>query len=196
MSCFLISLHFGHLPPMLVSGGYVLGVVIVVAAAVLGFAMYARQQSLDVLFGWSWPAWFNTLIQDLQLVGHSRYLYYCFLVSGAYLLAQILPIYLLIQATDLHLKWTVSFALMVLLRLSSIVPQAPGNLGSFNWVVARTLIVFGVLAAHAKRFSFILWVVVTLPLIIIGSIALAVTGVNMTHLHREATEAAQGRHGT
>jgi hypothetical protein len=52
---------------------------------------------------------------------------------------------------------------------------------------------FGLAAAHAKRFSLILWAVVTIPLIVIGFIALALEGVNMTHLHREATAAAKNR---
>jgi glycosyltransferase 2 family protein len=158
---------------------------------VIGYAMYAKKQSLNLFFGLAYPRWFNTLIEDLHLIGHSRYLYYSFLVSGAFLLAQILPIYTLVKATGLAIPWTASFVLMVLLRLSSILPQAPGNLGSFHWVTARTLIMFGLPAAHAKRFSIILWAVITIPLVIVGFLALAVTGVKMSHLHRDAAAAAK-----
>jgi hypothetical protein len=77
--------------------------------------------------------------------------------------------------------------------LSSIVPQAPGNLGSFQVVTAHTLIVFGLAIGHAKRFSLILWAVVTIPLIVIGFVAVAMEGINLTHLHREASSAAQKR---
>lgn len=193
MACFFVCLHFGKLPGVLLKGGYILGIMIVVCATILGSAMYARRQSLDKVFGWSWPVWFNTLIEDLQLVGHSRFLYFSFFLSGAYLLAQIVPIYFLVHAGHLHVRWPASFTMMVLLRLSSIVPQAPGNIGSFQWVVAHTMIMFGLLPGHAKRFSLILWAVLTLPLIVIGTIAVAVTGVNMSHLHREASEAALRR---
>jgi glycosyltransferase 2 family protein len=193
MLCFFACLHMGRLPGVLLKGGYILGILIVVCGVILGYAMYAKKQSLDAVFGWSWPRWFNTLIEDLHLIGHSRYLYFAFLVSGAYLLSQILPIYALVQASDLNVSWKASFTMMVLLRLTSVVPQAPGNLGSFQWVAARTLMMFGLVTAHAKRFSLILWAVMTLPLIVIGCIALAITGVNMSHLHREATEAAQDR---
>ncbi len=193
MLCFFWTLHLVKLPGVLVNGGYILGVMIAVLGLFIGYAMYAKKQALDVVFGWSWPRWFNTLIDDLHLIGHSRYLYYSFIVSGAYLIAQILPIYALVKASDLDVPWTASFAMMVLLRLTSIVPQAPGNLGSFQWVAARTLILFGLFSAHAKRFSLILWAVVTLPLILIGCIALALTGVNMAHLHKQATAAANQR---
>jgi uncharacterized membrane protein YbhN (UPF0104 family) len=193
MACFFVCLHMGRLPGVLLKGGYILGVMIVVVAIVLAYAMYAKKQSLDLFFGMSWPRWFNTLIEDLHLIGHSRYLYLAFLVSGVYMMCQLLPIYFLVQANDLNVSWKASFTMLVLLRLSSVVPQAPGNLGPFQWVTARTLMMFGLGAGHAKRFSIILWAVVTIPLIVIGFVALALEGINMTHLHREATAAASNR---
>jgi uncharacterized protein (TIRG00374 family) len=189
MVCFFLCLQMGRLPKVLLNGGYILGILIVVCAAILGYAMYARKQSLEPLGG-SWPRWFKTLIEDLHLIGHSRYLYFSFIVSGMYLLAQIVPIYAIVKANGLDVPWTASFTMMVLLRLSSILPQAPGNLGSFQWVAAKTVMMFGLKAAHAKRFSLILWAALTLPLIVIGFIAVALEGINMTHLHREATAAA------
>lgn len=193
LACFFFCLRMVRLPGVLLHGGYILAVMILVCALILAYAMYARKQSLDLLFGISWPRWFNTLIEDLHLIGHSRYLYFSFLVSGLYMFAQIVPIYTLIRANRLAVPFAASFTMMVLLRLSSIVPQAPGNLGSFQWVTARTLILFGLASGHAKRFSLILWAVVTIPLIVIGFIAIALEGVNMTHLHKEATAAAKDR---
>ncbi|MFL6354292.1 MAG: lysylphosphatidylglycerol synthase transmembrane domain-containing protein [Bryobacteraceae bacterium] len=191
MACFFFSLNVHKLPTVLVKGGYILGIMILICSIIIACAMYARKQSLGLFFGLGWPRWFNTLIEDLHLIGHSRYLYFSFLVSGVFTLSQMLPIYTLVKATGLAVPWTVSFVMMVLLRLSSVVPQAPGNLGSFHWVTARTLIIFGLGAAHAKRFSLILWAVITLPLIIVGFFALAVTGVKMSHLHKDATAAAK-----
>ena len=185
-----VSLQLSELPGALVKGGYALAIIIALLAVVIAIAMYAKQQSFKFFNGVNLPAWFNTLIEDLQLIGHSRYLYFSALASGGYLLTQFLPIYAVARAYGLDVPWTASFALLVLLRLSSIVPQAPGNLGSFQWVTARTLILFGVAEPLAKRFSLILWAVVTIPLIVVGFIALLVTGIKMTHLHREAKEAA------
>jgi len=190
---FLFCLRLHRVPPILVTCGHWLAVLIVVLAAVLGYAMYARQQSLDLVFGLSWPRWFNALVEDLHLIGHSRYLYYSFFVSGLYLAAQMLPIYAMVQAYHLKVPWTASFMAMVLLRLSSVIPQAPGNIGSFHWVAARALIMFGTDAQLARRFALILWAAVTLPLIVIGLVAVTMEGINLGHLHREATSAAKER---
>jgi uncharacterized membrane protein YbhN (UPF0104 family) len=164
-----------------------------VLALVLGYAMYARKQSLDLVFGLVWPRWFNKLVEDLHLIGHSRYLYFAFLVSGLYLAAQMLPIYGLVRAYNLHVPWTASFVAMVLLRLSSIVPQAPGNLGSFQAVATRAMLLFGLDGQLARRFSMILWAGVTIPLIVIGFAAVTMEGINLSHLHREAASAAKSR---
>ncbi len=194
MCCFFVSLHLGRLPGVLVKGGYILGVMIAILGVLLAYAMYARKQSLDLFLGMTWPRWLNTLIEDLHLIGHSRYLYFSFAVSGLYMLSQMVPIYATIRASNLPVPWTAAaFTMMVLLRLSSIVPQAPGNLGSFQWVTARTLIIFGLASALSRRFSLILWAVLTLPLIVIGFIALALEGVSLTHLHREAAATARHR---
>jgi len=191
MGCFFFCLRLHRMSPVLVKGGYILGIMIVICGMIIGYAMYAKKQSLDLFFGLAYPRWFSTLVEDLHLIGHSRYLYFSFMVSGAFMLSQLLPIYTLVRATGLAVPWTASFVLMVLLRLSSIVPQAPGNLGSFHWVTARTLIIFGLPAAHAKRFSIILWAVITIPLVIVGFLALAITGLKMSHLHRDAAAAAK-----
>ncbi len=190
---FLFCLRMHRMPGILVSGGYALALLLVVLALVLGYAMYARKQSLDLVFGLSWPRWFNTLIEDLHLIGHSRYLYYSFFVSGLYLAAQMLPIYGLVQAYNLKVPWTASFMAMVLLRLSSVIPQAPGNIGSFHWVAARALMMFGLDGQLARRFTIILWAGVTIPLIVIGFVAVTMEGINMSHLQRDATTAAKER---
>jgi len=193
MLCFFICLQTQTLPGVLVKGGYILGGLILLLGLILAYAMYAKKQSLNRFLGMSWPGWLNTLIEDLHLIGHSRYLYFAFLVSGAYMLAQIVPIYAIVRASDLNVPWMASFLIMVLLRLSGVVPQAPSNLGSFQWVTAKTLIMYGVLSGHAKRFSLILWASLTLPLIIAGFVALGIEGVNLSHLHREAAASAKKR---
>jgi len=190
---FLFCLRMHRMPRILVSGGYALAVLIVVLAIVLGYAMYARKQSLDLVFGLSWPKWFNTLIEDLHLIGHSRYLYFAFIVSGLYLSAQVLPVWGFIHAYNLKLPWTASFMAVVLLRLSSVIPQAPGNIGSFHWVAARALMMFGLDNQLARRFTIVLWAGVTVPLIVIGFIAVTMEGINMSHLQCEATSAVRER---
>src|SRR5579884_3629205 len=93
-----------------------------------------------------------------------------------------------------HLPLKIAFIMMVFLRLGSAVPQAPGNIGLFHFAAARTLLLFAVPRGIANGFAVVLRAVVTLPLLIVGFIALAITGVNMDELHRQARFRFRRRH--
>jgi hypothetical protein len=109
------------------------------------------------------------------------------------MMLQMVPIYAIIKAYHLSLPWQASFTAMVLLRISTALPQAPGNLGLFNWVTVRTLALYGLVLSEAKGFSIVLWSAVTLPLIVVGFVILLLAGIDMAHLHRQATDAASER---
>jgi uncharacterized membrane protein YbhN (UPF0104 family) len=116
-------------------------------------------------------------------------LYISALASLPYLLLQVLPIYALARGYGIPLTLGQGFALMVILRLISVVPQAPGNLGTFQAAAVFGLMLFGVDDSLARRFSFVMWAVITLPLLIVGFFALAITGLKLSELRREAQEA-------
>jgi glycosyltransferase 2 family protein len=164
-----------------------------VLALLLSYGMYARKQSISLFFDLQAPAWFNTLIDDLHLIGHSRYLYYSFFVSGLYLLVQLIPVYAVVRAFALPVPWQASITLMVLLHLSAIVPQAPGNFGSAQWVTVRTLMLWAVARPLASNFAMVLWGLLVFPLIVVGFFVVAFAGIKISHLHREATTAAENR---
>jgi uncharacterized membrane protein YbhN (UPF0104 family) len=135
------------------------------------------------------------LIEDLHLIGHSRYLYYAALASFPCILAQALPIYALIRAYH-HLAgvgFYAAFALMVLLRLGGVVAVTPGNVGAYNGIAVIGLRLFGVAFPVAKRFSIILWTAITIPLLITGLIAVAASGLNLGDLHKHARTSFKGR---
>jgi hypothetical protein len=68
-------------------------------------------------------------------------------------------------------------------------PQAPGNIGIYQALARLTLTeLYHVPADEAARFSLVLWGVVTLPLLIAGFVALAITGARLGELRRQATE--------
>jgi glycosyltransferase 2 family protein len=119
------------------------------------------------------------------------------LQSLPYLLLQVIPIYAALQAYPFNLSDRfdptigVAFALMVILRLGSVVPQAPGNLGLFQFLTKEALErIFNVVPAEAARFSLVLWGTVTIPLLVAGFVALMVTGSKLFELKRAAEDHA------
>ncbi len=179
------------LPVSFVQGGSVLATVVLIGSSVLFVAMLQKNRALRNLASHGWQKHLRVLIEDLNLIGFSKYLVYSALMSLPYLLMQAVVIWSMMRAYALEdTSPSIAIVMMVLLRLSSAVPQAPGNLGAFQAVAAIALTMFGYDQALAKRFSLVLWGVVTLPLLITGFLALAVTGAKLSELRKEA-EASQ-----
>jgi hypothetical protein len=195
--CIILMLRYTVFPRSLrylVDGAYVLGITVLVLAIALGVIMFRRHKTRAALAGETgWRRQLHVLIDDLEIIGHSRSLWTSFLQSLPYLLLQIIPIYGALRGYGFDLSIGVAFVLMIVLRLSTIVPQAPGNLGLFQVVVRETLVkVYNVVPAEAARFSLVLWGMVTLPLLIGGAISLAVTEAKLSELQEAAkAEASQ-----
>jgi len=176
------------------TGSVFLAILIVICAALLAVAMFWREQTLDALLDARLFSWAHVFIEDLHRIGHSRFLYYSAAVSIPYLLIQIVPVYAVMQAYGFDgATWAQAGALMILLRLGSVVPQAPGNVGLFQVLSTLGLTLFGVPGAMARRFTLILWGVVTLPLLIVGFVALIASGSKMGDIQREAQAEMRAR---
>ena len=177
------------IPQFIIDGATVLAIAVLVAAAAVGVAMFYKQHAHAAFASESkLHRHVRVLIEDLHVIGHSRYLYLAALATLPYLLLQIVPIYAMMWAFDFaDTSWGVASVLMIVLRLGSAVPQAPGNVGAFQYLAVIVLArVFGYDQNFAKQFSVVLWAVVTLPLLIVGFIALAITGARIGELRREA----------
>jgi uncharacterized membrane protein YbhN (UPF0104 family) len=188
--CIVLMLHWTPVPHALrylVDGGYVLGIAVLVVGVLVGIAMFLPHKTHAALAGTGWQKQFRVLMDDLELIGHSGYLLASFLQSLPYLLMMVIPIYASFRGYGFDLPLEAAFALMVVLRLGTVVPQAPGNLGLFQFLVKESLVkIFNVVPDEAARFSLLLWGIVTLPLLIAGAISLAVTEAKLGELHEAA----------
>src|SRR5580698_7818917 len=199
-----LSLRYMHRFPLSVgqsraleivtTGSIFLAILLLICAAILAVAMFWREQTLDAILDARLFSWAHVFIEDLHRIGHSRYLYFSFALSIPYLLLQIVPIYAIMQAYGFDgVAWAQAGALMVLLRLGGVLPQAPGNIGLFQVVSTLVLTLFGAPVAMARRFAFILFAVVTVPLLLVGFIALIASGAKMGDIQREAQAEMRAR---
>ena len=205
-----ITLQFVPLPALIRHSGVFLGILILVCAVGLAIAMYWREQTLDALVNVRWFGWVHVLIKDLHLIGHSRYLYYAFGASFLYIVLQVFPIYAVLHAYH-GLEGVPAIAALtvsIMLRFNAVLPQAPGNVGTFPGAVILGLRPFrhfvtvpsfpatsrwGPYEAMTRNFSVILLAVITLPLLIAGFIAVALTGMNIGDIHRSAHDSMKDR---
>ena len=189
LSLLVVARRVPNLPKFVIDGAYVLAIFVIAGAFAVAMAMFYKQQANAAFSSESkFHRHVRVLIEDLHLIGHSRYLYFAAFMTLPYLLTQIIPIYAMMWAYDFSdTSWGVATVVMIVLRLGSAVPQAPGNVGAFQYLAVIVLSrVFGYDQKFSKEFSLVLWAVVTLPLLIVGFIALAITGAHIKELSREA----------
>ena len=177
------------MPAVLVDLSKALGVTVLAAALVLGLVMFWKQHARRACPKTRWGAKLRVLIDDLHLMGKSRSFYFAAAASLPYLLIQAIPIYALFHAygaplANLHV--VVAMAVLVIWRLATVIPQAPGNIGPSQFALVLALGLFGVDKTMAAGFAMVTWGVVTLPLLAGGFLALALTGSKLHELHAHA----------
>jgi uncharacterized protein (TIRG00374 family) len=196
MTCFLVALRFTKLPSWADELAYALALLVLTLAGLIGAILLFRKQSeawLQRPPATGWKTKVLEIVEDLHRMGNSRTFGKAFLASLPYLALQVVPIYALLKAYGFEGPVLGPAAVMlIVLRLGTVVPSAPGNLGTFQLLAAQGLALFIDDAAMAKRFSFLLWSLITLPLLMGGFVAVALTGMKIRQLQREAQQVSGG----
>lgn len=186
MLLFLLTTLFVPYPSLILDIGKGVGVVVVVCALALGLVMFWKHHAHAACPKTRWGAKLRVLIDDLHLMGNSRSFYAAFAASTLYLLMQVVPVYALMRGYDLDLTVWPALVVLVVLRVGTAVPQAPGNMGPSQLLMVLALGLFDVDKTTATGLSLMTWGVITLPLLAAGAIALAFTGLNLDEIRRHA----------
>jgi hypothetical protein len=170
--------------------------VLVVLVAVLGgltvFAVLSARFARHVTTGHRWADVLRTLVEGLHDMGKSRTFPMAILASMVYLLLQVVPIHAMLDGYGLKLPWVAAAVVLVVLRLGTIMPGPPGNVGffhAFSFIALNK--VLGVEAQTAKLVSGVMFFIITVPLLAGGAVALALTGGEIRELYRRAHQHKQ-----
>jgi uncharacterized protein (TIRG00374 family) len=171
----------------------VLGVLLVVGALLLVWVVRRKHEAHAAIREKKWASTMRHVIEGLHLMGNRRTLGLTALISLLYLVLQVLSVWSLMKAYGLDLSFWVAGGVLSIVRFGTVIPNAPGNLGLFQVATVLALGLFDVEKNDAKTFSFIMFFALTLPLLVGGFIATALTGVKLEELRdraRRVTEKA------
>jgi glycosyltransferase 2 family protein len=183
---FYVAAQFVELPGWVVFGSQILAVLLLLLTLLLAWAVLRREDAEGMVLRSRWSDGLRHLVHGLHLMGRSRSFYVAFLISFLYLALQVLPIWALMIGYDLDLTMADAALVLVILRLGSVPPQAPGNVGSFQALTIAGLHLCGIDRASSTGFATLLFFVVTVPLWLAGFIALIATGMKLGDIHRQA----------
>jgi hypothetical protein len=188
----LITASFVNLPEDVTILLRILEGLLVAGTAALFWILHHHQDQQVQLEQNRWTATLRHVVEGLNLMGNWRTLLKTSLISLLYAILQVVPVYGLIRADNMDLSFFAAAAISTIIRLATFIPAAPGNLGVLNVACVAALVLFDVERDVAKSFSIIMLGVLTLPLLIGGAVATALTGVNIGELRDRAHHSIRG----
>ncbi len=178
--------RFLELPNWLENIGSALLAVLLIGGALVAASVLYRRHAHEMVASSRWGRTLQAVIDGVYVMGQSRSFLYAWLLSFAYLALQVLPIYFLMRGYGLALSPWAAAVILIVLRTGTILPNAPGNMGTFQALAIAGLSLFGLSRAEATGFATFLFLVVTVPLLLAGFVALMATRMRLTEIHREA----------
>lgn len=189
LAAFVLTAWFITMPGYMVDLVQFLGILLVVAAILLGYVIVHKQHVRSLARESRWANTLRHLLEGLHAMGNWDTFSRTAAVSLLYLVVQILSVWCLMRAYGLDLSLFAATGVMTVLRFGTAIPSAPGNLGLFQASVKLALTLFEVEPGDATTFSFIMFVVLTLPLLLGGAVAVALTGLNLKEIRNRANQA-------
>src|SRR5262249_37888116 len=86
------------------------------------------------------------------------------------------------KAYALSFSFWIGVAVFLIVRIGTAIPNAPANVGTFQFFVVAGLTFFGLDKTSAAAFSLVVFLVFTVPLWLIGFFALSRTGLTLTNV--------------
>jgi hypothetical protein len=171
----------------------VLGGLLLACAATLFWIVLRKQHAVAVIRESRWSSTLRHVVEGLHLMGNLKSLGATAAISLLYLFLHIFSYFALMRAYGLDLSFWAAGGVVVIVRLATVVPNAPGNLGLINAACVVAMHLFDVEANDAKTFSIILFGALTLPLLLGGAVATGLTGLNLGELRDKARSGLAAR---
>ncbi len=182
-----LTAMFVPLPKDLLRAADALGVgVVLAAAALLYFSLRPPKTKRVSLIA--------SLLERLSsgLQGMARTPEFFLSLAGSLLLLafQAMAFWLVMLAVGLHLSLSIGVAVFLIVHLGTAIPNAPANLGSYQFFTVVGLTLFGVDKGAATGFSLVVFVLLTLPLLVLGFVAISASGTGLLKIHGEVRKLA------
>jgi hypothetical protein len=190
-----ITTIFFQFPKDLLEGSRILGVIVLISTIVFIYVVFYRKKTTSIKEDvvnpkLKKPLHFllrltENLTKGIQKTGLSKYFYLSLLVSFVVLFFQALAFWFVILAYGLKLSFLAGAVVFLIIHLGTAIPNAPSNVGTYQFFCVVGLTIFGIDKSMATSFSIVVFIILTIPLWIIGLIAINQTGMTLKSIKNE-----------
>jgi glycosyltransferase 2 family protein len=181
---------FVPMPPNLVKAADLLGIIVVAGGVLLTLLVARAGGAGRASAGGPERGRLRRLIAqvaaELGRMGRTRSFYGALFVSSLVLLSQAIAFWMVMRAYGLGLSLWVGIVALLIVHLGTALPNAPGNVGTYQFFCVVALSFFGIEKARATGFSISVFVILTVPLWAVGSLALARSRLSLRTAREEA----------
>jgi hypothetical protein len=186
VASFWVCARLMSMPRALTDFVQVLAVGVAALTVLFLYILFHRQHAHWFLSSRNWGKRFLHVLDQVHQMGNWRTLGGAFGITFLYWLLQAVSVWALLLAYDMDLSVWQASAVTLIKSIGTSIPSAPGNLGVFQSVVRVALTLFNVEPSVAVELSVLMWVAMTLPLLIVGFIAVFLTGSSLREIHHHA----------
>jgi uncharacterized membrane protein YbhN (UPF0104 family) len=194
-AAFWLTASFIRLPQYLVDGGQILAIGLIGVVGVFVFIALHKHHAHHMFSRSRWATSIRQtvehIVEGLHAMGTWRTLLPAGGASFLDLFLQVVPVWALMEAYGLDLSFWAASAVLIVLRLGTVIPNAPGNAGVYQVLCVISLGLFGIDKTTAVGFSWTMFGVLTFPLLVGGFIAVLFTGLNFGEIRRRARTSLQ-----
>ena len=172
------------LPKDLMEAGDILGIIVLILSAFFVFFIFRigskpsrLSQANRYLLRFS--EFGRELAVGFRQIGRSTSSYIALAISALKFLLEMLAFWLVMLGYGIDLSLWKGGIVFVVLTLGTLLPNAPANVGTYQFFTVVGLQLFGIDKSVATGFSVVVFFVLTVPLWILGFYALMASGTNL-----------------
>lgn len=182
------------LPKNLIQAADIFGVVLLSATFFLILLIFRKEKKLEkgsvvTQYRWKPLQYLASVIQriavGIQEIGTSGSFFAAFLVAFFVLFFQVLSFWLMMLAYGITVSIWVGAAVLFIVLLGTAIPNAPANLGTFQFFTVLGLSLFDVDKTTATGFSVISFSLITALFLILGFFAVGMSGIHFKQIKDE-----------
>lgn len=178
---------FAPLPPRLMEAADIFGAAVLVCTALFIYLAYRYRygRPLDTRSATGIKSFIAIVASGFREIAVSRQLWFAIPISLLMLGLQCLAFWMVMLGYGFNFSFWIGATVFLVVHLGTAIPNAPANLGSYQFFTVVGLTLFGVDKAVATGFSIVVFLVMTIPLWLIGFFALARTGMSLASVRAE-----------
>lgn len=200
-----LTAMFVELPADLLKAADIFGVVILAAAGL--FICFVARKSRAAEgppqaapggrgFVRRLSSFIGTLAAGIREIGTSRYFYLSLFTSPLVIVCQIAAFWLVMKGYGLDPSPWMAAAVFIVMYFGTALPNAPSNVGTYQFFTVLGLTLFGVDKTTATGFSVAVFVILTAALWIVGLFSLASAGMSFGDIRKDIETLFRGTRET